>query len=290
MRTTSFKPPYPESLGEWLAAFRHRATDERGNPMSPERLGKQIGVSGATIRRWESGRLRPSLENAAGLATACNLTPAHIAFLNRALRGRPPTVSIEIEDFANRADNLLRCEFPTYILDSLLYMRAWNSYLPDFLSRTVDASETDYHLIDFVIEAEQHANVWPSLRERVWRVIIEFWFMTAEFCDTEEYRRLVQRLSMYEVFQEQWQRIAFLTDGECHQIGMPRRAWRDDIGESLICPFVVLLPPTYQVRQFIPVDSIARQRLATLHENGPARLHFAAHAHWAPAGTNEGVA
>src|SRR6188508_2513632 len=120
MRTTAFAPPYPTDLGTWLAAFRHRVTNERGHPNSPEHLGKQIGVSGATIRRWESGLLRPRPADAANLARACNLTSLQVAFLSRALRTGGPTPVPDRHTFREKASPILQTEFPTYIMDSLL--------------------------------------------------------------------------------------------------------------------------------------------------------------------------
>jgi transcriptional regulator with XRE-family HTH domain len=286
MRTTSFAPPFPVDLGTWLAAFRHRVTNSRGHPSSPEQLGRQIGVSGATIRRWESGRLKPSPEDTANLAQACNLTSLQVTFLSRALRTGGPTPVPDLDTFQRKAAPILESDFPTYIMDSMMYIRGWNSYLPAFLRRW-RTEPRDYHLIDFIIEADLNEGIQPTQRERVERAVLDLWFLTADACGTEEYLSLIQRLSKYDVFREAWERLPFLTEDDCPQIGLPRRARRADVGECLIAPFAAVLPPVYQVRQLFPMDPLAQSTLDVLHEAGPAIPVFDTRAHWAQNEENE---
>jgi transcriptional regulator with XRE-family HTH domain len=281
MRTIAFAPPYPIDLGTWLAAFRHRVTNERGHPSSPEQLGRQIGVSGATIRRWESGRLKPNPVDAANLARACNLTSLQVAFLSRALRTGGPTPVPDFETFKAKATPILETPFPAYIMDSMMYIRGWNSYLPYFLRRRQYQPRDDYHFIDFIIDADQHPGVQPALRERVRRSVVELWYLTSDACGTREYKELINRLSRYDVFRDEWARMAFLKEEDCHQIGLPRSAWRQDIGESLICPFAAVLPPIYQVRQIIPIDDTAREKLEELRREGPPEVILDSKSHWA---------
>ena len=287
MRTIAFAPPFPTDLGTWLAAFRHRVTSHRGHPSSPEQLGREIGVSGATIRRWESGRLRPSPEDAGNLARACNLTSLQVAFLSRALRSGGPTPVPDYETFRTKATPILETPFPAYIMDSMMYIRGWNSYLPYFLRRRQYQPRDDYHFIDFIVDAEQHPGVQPALQERVRRAVVELWYLTSDACGTKEYKELITKLSRYDVFREEWARMAFLQEKDCHQIGLPRGAWRKDIGESLICPFAVVLPPVYQVRQIIPVDGTAWEKLEELRREGPPEVIFDAKGHWAQAVDDE---
>lgn len=286
MRTTAFAPPYPTDLGTWLSAFRHRVTNERGHPSSPEQLGKQIGVSGATVRRWEAGRLRPSPEDAANLARACNLTTMQVAFLSRALRTGGPMPVPDLDTFRRKATPILSGEFPTYIMDSMMFIRAWNSYLPQFLERAREEPE-DYHFIDFIIEADQHEGIQPTLRQRVEFAAIELWYLTADACGTSEYVALIGRLSKYDPFRESWERIAFLDEDECPEIGLPRRASRPDVGTCLIAPFAAIMPPVYQVRQFYPMDTMAQQKLNILHSAGPPKTVFDAKSHWAQTDEDE---
>ena len=281
MRTTAFAPPYPTDLGSWLAAFRHRVINDRGHPYSPEHLGAQIGVSGATVRRWETGRLRPDALTAAALARTCNLTSLQIAFLSRALSRNGPTPVPDLDTFKEKATPILAAEFPVYIMDSMMYIRGWNSYLPHFLSRRRSRPADDYHVIDFIIEADQHEGVQPAQRERVRRAVMELWFLTSDACGSFEYKALINRLSKYQVFKEEWERLPFIEEKECIQIGLPRRAWRADIGETLICPFAAVLPPVYQVRQFMPMDEVAQARLNELRAAGPPLVLFDTRCHWA---------
>jgi transcriptional regulator with XRE-family HTH domain len=282
MRTTAFAPPYPTDLGSWLAAFRHRVTNARGHPYSPEQLGRLIGVSGATIRRWESGRLRPDPQTAAAMARACKLTSLQVSFLSRSLSRHGPTPVPDFDTFKAKATPILNTEFPVYIMDSMLFIRGWNSYLPHFLSRSRQRPENDYHLIDFIIEAdEEHQGVEPRQQERVRRAVMELWWLTSDACGSPEYKALINRLSEYAIFKEEWSRLAFLEEDECMQIGVPRRAWRADVGAALICPFAVVLPPVYQVRQFMPLDDVAQAKLDELRRHGPPEVIFDSRCHWA---------
>ncbi len=287
MRTTAFAPPFPTDLGTWLASFRHRVINERGNPDSPEQLGAKIGVSGATIRRWESGRLRPNPDDAANLARACNLTSIQVAFLSRALRSGGPMPIPDLDSFRAKATPILAVEFPVYIMDSMLFIRGWNSYLPHFLSRGREQPRNDYHLIEFLIDADEHPGVQPYLRERLRRAIIEMWYMTSDVCGSPEYRALISRLSASPIFREEWTQLAFMEEEDCHDIGLPRRAWRKDIGEMMICPFVAVLPPVYQVRQFIPMDEVATAKLNELRAEGPPEVYLDSIAHWAQTAGSE---
>lgn len=281
MRTTAFAPPFPTDIGTWLAAFRHRITNARREPISPERLGKEIGVSGATIRRWEMNVFAPNLAQAERFAAACNLTELQTAFLCRTLRGGVTRPSFSAAAFHMKIRELLACEFPTYVMDSMLFIRGWNSYLPRFLGRSRERPAGDYHLIEFIIDADRRAGILPIQQERVRRAVMEFWFFSADACGSPEYRALVQRLSEYEVFRNEWARLAFLDESDCIEIGIPRRASRPDVGEALISPYAAVLPPIYYVRQFIPLDARAQSRLEELRREGPPSLLFDERIHWA---------
>jgi transcriptional regulator with XRE-family HTH domain len=280
MRTTPFAPPFPTGLGTWIAAFRHRVTNARGHPISPEQLGREIGVSGATIRRWEAGRLKPGADDVAQLARACNLTSLQVTFLSRALRTGGPMPVPDLETFQRKASPILAEEFPTYIMDSMMFIRGWNTYLPHFLRRS-RRDPRDYHYIDFIIDADQNEGVQPSQHDRMKRAVIDLWFLTADACGTREYIALMERLRRHEVFREAWAALPFLKEDECSQIGLPRRAYRADVGECLIAPFAAVLPPVYQVRQFYPMDTTAQTRLKELREEGPPRPIFDTRCHWA---------
>lgn len=49
-------------FSEGLKAARLRLTAVRGHYVTPEELGKDVGVSGQTIRNYESGASEPTLE------------------------------------------------------------------------------------------------------------------------------------------------------------------------------------------------------------------------------------
>ena len=127
----------------------------------------------------------------------------------------------------------------------------------------------------------------PSQRERVRRAVLELWYITADACGTDEYKAMIEHLSEHEAFHEAWKQLPFLTESDSRQIGLPRRASRPDIGESLIAPFVAIMPPVYQVRQLIPMDKLARDVLEEIQGDGAPEPVFDLKSHWAQTEENE---
>ncbi len=278
MRTTSLEPPFPLDLGSWLANFRHRRRDSRGHPFSPEQLGREIGVSGATIRRWESGRLRPNASDAANLASAYRLTPNQTSFLQRALRqpaGVPPSVDL----FRERAERVLRSDFPAYMVDTLYYIRAWNSYLSPILANA-DAYLGGKHIIEYILDTQMPPDQRPAWEARVRRMTREFWYFTADFTALEPYRRLVLHLATWPIFKDEWCRLPFVEEDEEQIIGAPPRTGRPSVGSFRLVTSLTLIPPIYQLREFMPLDDRARATVDKLHESGPPVVYFDKHSHW----------
>ncbi len=59
--------------GLQIKTFRQFHRQEDGTPWSQEYLGKKIGVSGATVSRWESGMLIPRDDHRDEIAAALNV-------------------------------------------------------------------------------------------------------------------------------------------------------------------------------------------------------------------------
>ena len=90
MPRTPSPPPLPDRPSHWLANFRYRLRGQYGEHLSPEALGSLLGVSGATIRRWESGHATPSDEDLQRFARVCNLAPPQREFIQRLFSRLPP--------------------------------------------------------------------------------------------------------------------------------------------------------------------------------------------------------
>ena len=99
----------------------------------------------------------------------------------------------DFETFQEKATPILGVPFPVYIMDSMMFIRGWNSYLPHFLSRRRESPGDDYHLIDFIIEADEHPGVQPQQRDRVRRAVMELWFLTSDACGSDEYKALLKQ-------------------------------------------------------------------------------------------------
>src|SRR3972149_4616387 len=83
------RPAFPDTPGAWLANYRYRQRGESGQPPSAEQVGALLGVSGPTLRRWETGRARPRGPPLRRFPEVSGLTPIEPEFLLRAFSGQP---------------------------------------------------------------------------------------------------------------------------------------------------------------------------------------------------------
>jgi transcriptional regulator with XRE-family HTH domain len=279
VRTTALEPPFPVDLGSWLANFRHRRRDVRGHPLSPESIGQEIGVSGATIRRWEAGLLQPHPSDVANLAVAYQLTPNQTAFLMRALRPQD-AVAPSVEVFRKRAASLLKSDFPGYIMDSLLFIRAWNSHLEVTLSDPA-SMYAGKHVIEQVLSLNPSPERRPALAERLRWLTREFWYFTADFCGQDAYRRLILRLAEWDQFKEEWCQLPFIEADEEQVIGISQEQERPEIGRYRLMGSLALIPPIYILHEFMPLDEKARAIVDRLAAGGPPAIRFGTVSHWA---------
>src|SRR5439155_24792950 len=121
------RPPFPDTPGGWLACYRYRRWFEGEVLSSPEQMGEFLGVSGPTIRRWETGRSTPSHFDLQRFADVCRLSPIETAFLVTAFDAREQEKPPESDKFKESVTEILCTDFPAYVLDSFFYLRAWNS-------------------------------------------------------------------------------------------------------------------------------------------------------------------
>lgn len=76
--------PELAAQGERIRALRLHVLDERGRPLSQEKLAQKVGVSTKAYRAWERGQGGISVENLERLAAALNATTDQIRAPNGA--------------------------------------------------------------------------------------------------------------------------------------------------------------------------------------------------------------
>lgn len=267
-------PPYPVDLGSWIACFRHRLRNEDGHPLSPEQLGQELGVSGATVRRWEAGSAQPRAQDIVHLAQACRLTPVQRAFLDRALAATAIVLPPDRAVFRRQARAMLTSPFPAYLLDDLYHIRAWNSYVEVLPARVDQLDEGQF------LEIALAEGVVPEQRQKA--LIRDFWLLTADKCGLPEYRRILRSLQNVPGFREAWTALALDTEPpDAPPVGAPTTVERPGGGAFRVHATQVFLPPVYHLREYVPVDETANRRLEDLRRQGPPTVHFQKHVHWA---------
>lgn len=276
-------PNLPTTPGTWLACYRYRMKHEDQQPYSPEDLGVHLGVSGDTVRRWEMGRATPLTQDLLRFAEAANLRPLERAFLVKAFSANefeaPPDQAL----FRDLAQTLLSEPFPAYLYDSLFYVRGWNSYM-DIIHRTSfplhGANRLERMFEPVPPEARSSSTV--ERRRNIW--VREFWYETARLCGSRPYIQTVEKLIHVPSFASRWTSLALEYDpSQDEPVGAPN--FRVDPTEGIFRATTssVGLPPTYFMREFVPVDANAWAKLEQRREQGKPQVSLAEHAHWSEA-------
>ncbi len=274
------RPPLPDRPSLWLANFRYRLRGARGERVSPEALGYQLGVSGATVRRWETGQSNPSDEDLTRLAEACRLTAQQREFLHR-LYGRHP---FEFHGappcFRDEATRLLEIEKPAYLVDELFYVRAWNSYYAAMVGPLADrlpSGLTSPHMA-FLASPYEDAAAEFARRQHFVRLT---WMWTAHLGTTPEYTELVRDLFSLEGFTEHWQDIVDEISDECQPpLIMPLRQREVGGGSYLVSMCEAVFPPVYRLFEYDADDDVAETWLRRQVQAGPPQVEFADRLHW----------
>ena len=244
-----------------------------------------MGVSGATVRRWEAGNSKPSEMDLRSFAEICHLAPMEREFIIVAFAAKYAEEPPSEETFAAAMSQIISDEFPAYALDSLFYVRAWNSYMSVFLPFSTQRSPR--HIIAAHLLAE--ADVPPPLREepearnaRIWGWVRDFWMATASLCGSEPYRRVLAELRLVPEFEELWQRMGKeRIEAIREPSGSPYYFSNGRIGTFRVFPIRVTCPAVYYVREYVPMDDAARQHLATERGSEPRSIVLMPERHWA---------
>ena len=268
-------PPFPNSPGRWLECYRHRVSTPDGSTLSPESLGYLIGVSGATVRRWEADRSRPQPSDLQRVMTICDLSKLESEFLVRAFTINRDERKPEEEQFRRWATVTLSVELPIVVLDSLFFIRAWNSHY-DAFSPGWKPVETAAHIFDVFGE-----NVLQSESDLAFELLLrEFWWSTAPLCGSRAYITTLAHLCKRPGFEEKWRRLALTFSEDAHSpVGLPHLLHCRNAGEYRVFIRPMTLPPTYHVRTYLPLAGEGKQRLDASTGSPPA-LRFTPNWHW----------
>ena len=281
-------PGLPTTAGGWLACFRYRLKTTKGLPSSPEQVAADLGVSGDTMRRWETDRAIPTDSDLRRFAQKCELTATEESFLFKAFA----PVNIESgpnEDaFRRMTAQVLALGIPAYLYDSLFYVRAWNSYIDLVYDRPLEPQGE--HIVERVLEDPprypQPPNLWSTRQERAEWWLRDFWYETAQMCGSVPYQRVIERLAVNNPsFVERWKGLGLLhrPAGEL-PIGSPKLRVDPERGTYMLLTSAVLIPPMYFLHVYCPVDEIAWERLKLRRSLGEARVETSFLLHWSEAG------
>jgi transcriptional regulator with XRE-family HTH domain len=173
-------PPIPQSPATWLANFRYRLMGENGERLSPEALGSRLGVSGATIRRWETGQSNPNEEDLGRLADVCRLSEQQGEFLLRLFaRGtlRTPGAPKHFRDHARRFLAPQKC---ACLVDELLFIRAWTDDFAGHAGELATELAGGLNAVELSLSVGQRSE--PELEAlRVRALVRQMWMWTAQF-------------------------------------------------------------------------------------------------------------
>lgn len=277
-------PPFPDSAGAWLACYRYRKLGPKGEHLSPEQLGALLGVSGATVRRWESGSSQPTNQDIGRIAQVCGLEPIEAEFLRLAFDARTDEQPPTWEMFEKSAKELLSTETPSLILDSLFYVRGRN-FAASHLSSALDAPELGENLLQPVLsrlcpESPRSSAVESSIQ----RVLLDVWFSTAIFCGSRPYRRFLADLCRIPGFQERWRAVALQPMQESLAARIQTHQYNvssPQAGRYRVRQARITFPPLYELHEYIAVDEKAVDQLRGLPDWNTSDICLSPRWHWA---------
>ena len=272
------EPPFPEAPGDWLWCYRYRGLPDGSQP-SAEQLGVLLGVSGATVRRWESGKIKPTRKDLRRFAPVCGLTQLELEFILRCFGSIDDELAPSEEAFQALLDRCAASPLPTMVLDSLFYIRGWNSHLITMTGRD-KGEEPNPNAIAALFDAARSARQDPSQEDPFTAWLRSFWLLSAQLCGTGAYRRLLEALRPIGDFEERWWSLALTQTGADVPVNLPGIYQHPSHGMYRIFATTMTLPPTYYVRAYAPIDETARSYVRQLEAEGPHTFSRRACSHW----------
>lgn len=269
----------PTTPGDWLRCFRHRVTDEDGAPISLEKLGMALGVSTRTLSRWENDYAQPSPRDLRNFVKYLRLSGFQTAFLYRTFTTMGPDAPTpDPRVFFDRAAPLLRADMPAYLLDTLFYVRGWNSFADelDFLG---DSRQAPSHFVKRALSFDLKLAGEGGRSEALGPHMLQtMWLETARHCGSAGYMRMVDELSDLEGFPELWTGLA-LDESASALPGAPLD-FSNDKGRFRLFTSKVPFPPFYYLLQFAPMDDCAWENVSRLRLVGPPTPYYSSVVHW----------
>jgi transcriptional regulator with XRE-family HTH domain len=268
------RPPFPDTPGKWLACYRYRWQPD-GKVSSPEQLGMALGVSGTTVRRWEAGQLRPTREDISRVAATCELTPLEEVFLLDAFQNRAAEQPPSEEAFAAMAERALTSENPAFLMDSLFFIRARNSYMKALTARDLTPMTSNAMMGVF------GPTRVPTLNRSPLHIVRSFWFVTAGLSGLPPFRRLLASLREAEGFEDTWWRLALTREEADEAHNLPVTFSHPEHGVYRVYMTRVTVPPVYFLREYVPVDETAMAFVKGLRAAGANTIEGGDPHHWA---------
>lgn len=248
--------------------------------MSAENFGFLLGVSGATIRRWESGIALPSDTDLARFAEICQLSVQQREFLSRLFGRRPGTAESAPVNFPSVAASVLALSRPAYVTDELFYIRAWNSMFVPYAGPLAAALPSGPNGMRIPFEVE-HFGQPDAQFDRQLNAARVFWMWTANLASTPQYTALIQEMLTNEAFAPCWQEIVDESnETPLLPLTLPILNKRVEKSSYTVYTCELLFPPLYRIFVYEPVDLEARAAVAALTEKGEPEVFFAEHLHW----------
>jgi transcriptional regulator with XRE-family HTH domain len=248
---------------------------ENGERLSPEALGSRLGVSGATIRRWETGQSNPNEEDLGRLADVCRLSEQQGEFLLRLFaRGtlRTPGAPKHFRDHARRFLAPQKC---ACLVDELLFIRAWTGDFAAHAGELASELPGGLNAVELALFVGRRSE--PELEAlRVRALVRQMWMWTAQFAAFPAYTNLVRRLLKYDSFAANWNAIVE-EDGDdvTPPLTMPVLEGETDEGAFTLYTAEILFPPLYRI--FICEQASAQEPGAA---SELSEVHFAHRLHW----------
>jgi len=246
---------------------------------SPEQLGEFLGVSGPIIQRWETGHSTPSHFDLQRFAQVCQLSPIETAFLIDAIGARELEQPPGAATFRQAAEEVLAIPFPAYVFDSFFYLRAWNSYMMALDGPALSSGQAT-NLLRGPILAATRPNESEDSDHRLWRWLSDFWYSTASLCGSIPYKRVLRELASVPGFEEKWRRMALeRNQWQSWSFNAPYHYKNAKVGDYSVFPSMVVLPPTYHLRVYVPRDDLAQRRLKEFLSE-PPEVAILPEVHW----------
>ena len=176
--------------------------------MTSEQLGQRIGVSGATVRRWETGRSHPSFADISAIANVCDLAATETALSTSSLSGqgrRRP--SSQRRSASNAPLNSSKPLTIPRFSHGQLHVRSRPQYLHrgnTGLNRNAGQGTSPNPILAGPGAGGRTAEELAAREAVLDRWLRDFWYWSAFQCGNQAFVRLIRSFAKHEGFRERW--------------------------------------------------------------------------------------